>query len=208
MRDGGDLWVGHAQVFYPPPPPARHNDGVRPSLLLSFALVGCAIPQPPAPPEALFETQGPPVRIAELDASGRRLGVREVFAVVKNDAGWRRVLTPAQFQVLRRGVTEPPDPAADREPFADGLYRCAGCETALFDARDRFASGSGWPSFSRPVAPENVSSRWDRSWGLRRRQVVCARCGGALGHVFRDGPEPPYLRYCINGSALRFYDRR
>ena len=181
---------------------------MRIAFLLSIACIGCAIPQPAPAPEALFETQGPPLPIAELDAAGRLLGVRETFAVVKNDAGWRRVLTPGQLAVLRGGATELPDPAADREPFEDGLYRCAGCGTALFDSRDRFASGSGWPSFTRPAAPENVVSGWDYAWGVRRRQVACARCGGKLGHVFKDGPGPSYLRYCVNASSLNFYARK
>ena len=147
------------------------------------------------------------MRIARFDSNGRRTGTETVFAIVKNGAGWRRVLTPKQFTVLREGATELPDTAADREPFPDGLYRCAGCGTTLFDSRTRFASGSGWPSFTQPIAPENVGSRWDRSWGVRRRQVVCRRCGGALGHVFKDGPRAPYLRYCINPSATRFRPR-
>ncbi len=170
-------------------------------IVLAFA-AGCSIPQAPAPPEALFETLGPPVAIAQFDASGGPLGVKEMPTLVKNDAGWRRVLTPAQFDVLRRGVTELPDPAADRPPFPGGVYRCAGCGTALFDSRDRFVSGSGWPSFWQPIAPQNIESRWDHSWEVRRRQVLCRRCGGALGHVFKDGPPPSYLRYCINPSAL------
>lgn len=176
-------------------------------VMLVVLAAGCAIPEQPPAPEPLFETQGPPVRIAQFDSAGRLRGVETVFAVVKNDAGWRRVLSPKQLAVLRGGVTEPPDPAADREPFPDGLYRCAGCGTALFDSRDRFASGSGWPSFTRPAAPQNIESRWDPSWGVRRRQVTCRRYGGALGHVFKDGPAPTYLRYCINPSATEFRPR-
>jgi peptide-methionine (R)-S-oxide reductase len=144
------------------------------------------------------------VLLAQFDDAGEPLGVVEQPTFVKNDAGWRRVLTPAQFEVLRRGATELPNPAADRETFQAGLYRCAGCGAALFASRDRFASGSGWPAFAKPIAPQNVESRWDESWGVHRRQVVCRLCGGALGHVFKDGPAPTYLRYCINPSALQF----
>ena len=118
---------------------------------------------------------------------------------------WRARLTPEQFKILRGAATErafscPLWKISDKP----GVYHCAGCGLALFDSSDKFDSGTGWPSFTHPVAPGRIVEKEDRSHGMIRVETLCARCDGHLGHVFRDGPPPAGLRYCINGTVLRF----
>ena len=122
--------------------------------------------------------------------------------VEKSDADWRRELTPQQYRVLREKGTEPPFTGKYWNEHADGVYRCAACGNELFDASTKFESGSGWPSFYQPIEGERVATEDDRSLFMRRTEVHCARCGGHLGHVFDDGPQPTGLRYCINSASL------
>lgn len=119
------------------------------------------------------------------------------------DEEWRARLTPEQYRVLRLAGTEPPFTGEYVDDHGPGLFRCAGCGAPLFDAGAKFESGSGWPSFTEPAEPGRVASRTDRTHGMVRTEVLCARCGGHLGHVFPDGPRPTGLRYCINSAALR-----
>jgi peptide-methionine (R)-S-oxide reductase len=125
--------------------------------------------------------------------------------IVKSDADWRAELTPQQYQVLRQHGTERVGTSSLNREKREGTFTCAGCGQPLFASKAKFDSGSGWPSFDKPTSPTAVSEHDDSSHFMRRTEVRCARCDGHLGHVFPDGPsETTGLRYCINGTALKF----
>jgi peptide-methionine (R)-S-oxide reductase len=124
--------------------------------------------------------------------------------VVKTKEEWKKLLTQEQFHVLREKGTERPFTGKYATSHEHGVYRCAACGLDLYRSEDKYESGTGWPSFTKPIAAENIKTATDKSFFSTRTEVLCRRCGGHLGHVFDDGPKPTGLRYCMNSAALQF----
>lgn len=127
-----------------------------------------------------------------------------VGKLLKPEEEWRKVLPPERYRILRQKGTESPFTGELLDNKKAGMYKCAGCGQPLFSSEAKFDSGSGWPSFYEPIFEGNVEEKTDRSMLVSRTEVLCARCGGHLGHVFDDGPKPTGLRYCINSGSLHF----
>lgn len=141
--------------------------------------------------------------LGRLAQPGAVKAAPHAYDVTHSDAEWRKLLTPAQYDVLRQEGTERPFTSPLLAEHRAGTFACAGCELSLFSSKTKFESGTGWPSFNDPV-PGAVETSQDASHGMVRTEVHCSRCGSHLGHVFDDGPPPTHLRYCINGIAMNF----
>ncbi|MCE9591299.1 MAG: bifunctional methionine sulfoxide reductase B/A protein [Planctomycetes bacterium] len=159
-----------------------------------------------APPEKNTTPPGstPMVRVRVFGPDGKLTGPVDVPKLVLTDAQWQARLTPAQYTILRNKGTEPAFCGALLHNADKGVYVCAACALPLFETGSKFESGTGWPSFFKPIAEENVLQHADNSYGMERTETLCARCESHLGHVFDDGPRPTGLRFCMNSESLRF----
>ena len=143
------------------------------------------------------------IGIRALGGSRAQAASTETFTVTHSDEEWHKLLTPSQYAVLRQEGTERPYSSPLNDEHRNGVFSCAGCAQDLFSSKTKFDSGTGWPSFWRPL-DKAVIEHSDSSLGMERTEVRCSRCGGHLGHVFDDGPRPTGLRYCMNGVAMNF----
>jgi len=177
-------------------------------VLATLALAACDAAEPrrvaPSPSRTPATETARMVQVHVFNADGQLVGPVESPAVVKTDEQWKDELSPEQFRILRKEGTEAPFCGTLLDNKQQGVYTCAGCKLPLFTSDTKFNSGTGWPSFYAPIAEPNIAEVEDMSHGMVRTEIECARCGGHLGHVFKDGPRPTGLRYCLNSESLSF----
>jgi methionine-R-sulfoxide reductase len=148
------------------------------------------------------------MKVKVFNRRGQLVGPIEVARIINTDTQWRAQLSPEQFEIARGKGTERPFCGTLLDNKRQGVYSCVCCELPLFASVSKFNSGTGWPSFFQPVAEENVTTHEDRSYGMIRTEILCARCDAHLGHVFDDGPPPSGRRYCVNSESLAFTDEQ
>jgi peptide-methionine (R)-S-oxide reductase len=171
------------------------------TLLVLLSLPACGRQDQPVTDSEGFTFTSTEAEAAQNDGSKKS---KQQYEVVKTEAEWKKQLTPAEYYVLRRKGTERAFSGKYNNHKEKGVYTCAACDNEVFTSDTKFDSGTGWPSFYKPISNKNVREVTDRSMGMVRTEVVCGRCGGHLGHVFDDGPKPTGLRYCLNSVALSF----
>ena len=172
--------------------------------LLAMAPAGCAPGDPPADATISTNMQPTMIQVRFLDEKGLPGPLVSTPTVVKTDAEWKKQLAPDVYAIARAKGTEAAFCGAFFDQHKPGVYECVCCGLPLFTSEAKFDSGTGWPSFFQPVARENVLTRGDSSHGMQRDEIICARCGAHLGHVFDDGPRPTGLRFCVNSASLLF----
>lgn len=177
------------------------------SLLLTGAWMGCEAGTSAAPSTAPGQTtptsENKTVKVKVFDKAGQLIEI-ESPRVVKTDEEWEKQLTPEQYKIARAKGTERPFCGTLLDNKETGVYSCICCGLPLFSSDSKFHSGTGWPSFFQPISEENVKTKIDTNYGMKRSEILCARCDGHLGHVFDDGPKPTGLRFCVNSESLKF----